>query len=31
MDVTEVKWLSVWCEVFGISFGEVKFPKIVAE
>ena len=28
-DVCEVKWLSVWCEVFGISFGELKFPKYV--
>lgn len=25
--VSDIKWFSVWCEVFGISFGEVDFPK----
>eukprot|EP00095_Tigriopus_kingsejongensis_P004981 maker-scaffold96_size378025-snap-gene-2.47 protein:Tk04981 transcript:maker-scaffold96_size378025-snap-gene-2.47-mRNA-1 annotation:"domon domain-containing protein cg14681 precursor" len=23
----DIKWLSVWCEIFGVSFGEVNFPK----
>jgi hypothetical protein len=26
--VSDIKWLTVWCEVFGISFGEVQFPNL---
>ncbi|CAB4068636.1 unnamed protein product [Lepeophtheirus salmonis] len=25
---TDVKWLSIWCEIFGISFGDVEFPEV---
>ncbi len=25
---SNIKWLTIWCEVFGISFGEVKFPDL---
>jgi hypothetical protein len=21
----DIKWLTLWCEAFGVSFGEVKF------
>ena len=24
---SDIKWLSIWCEIFGISFGEVRFPN----
>lgn len=25
---SDIKWLTIWCEVFGISFGEVQFPNL---
>nr|ACO11166.1 DOMON domain-containing protein CG14681 precursor [Caligus rogercresseyi] len=25
---TDIKWLSIWCEIFGISFGDVEFPEV---
>ena len=27
--VSDIKWLTVWCEIFGISFGDVVFPDYV--
>ena len=27
--VQDIKWMTVWCDQFRISFGEVKFPSFV--
>ena len=27
VDVVGVRWLSVWCNDFGVDFGSLKFPK----
>ena len=27
--VQDIKWMTVWCDQFHISFGEVKFPSFV--
>ena len=29
INVVDVKWMTVWCEQFSISFGEVQFPEFV--
>jgi hypothetical protein len=26
IQTSDVKWLSIWCEVFNLSFGHVEFP-----
>ena len=26
--VVDIKWLSIWCEIFKTSFGEVNFPAL---
>jgi len=30
VDATNIKWLTLWCDVFDISFGDVTFPDLVA-
>ncbi len=29
INVVDIKWMTVWCDQFGISFGEVQFPQFV--
>ena len=29
INVVDIKWMTVWCDQFGISFGEVRFPDFV--
>lgn len=29
VNVVDIKWMTVWCDQFGISFGEVQFPEFV--
>jgi hypothetical protein len=29
INVVDIKWMTVWCDQFGISFGEVQFPGFV--
>jgi len=29
--VRDIKWMTIWCELFGVSFGEVTFPAYVRD
>ena len=29
INVVDIKWMTVWCDQFGISFGDVQFPDFV--
>ena len=29
LNVVDIKWMTIWCDQFGISFGEVAFPSFV--